>query len=209
MKIAMIGAGNVGQALGRNWAQSGHEVTYGVRDPADAKHQALAPQRVADLAAAAQGADVIVLATAWNGTEAAIKALGPLAGRIVIDCTNPLAFTPGQGLSLALGFDRSGGEMVAQWAPGAIVVKTLNQTGAEVMADPRRFPQAPVMFVASDDHEAKAKVISLVADLGFAARDGGPLKNARLLEPYAMVWIDQALVRGAGRDMAMIFSTPR
>ncbi len=91
---------------------------------------------------------------------------------------------------------------MAAGAPGAFVFKALNQTGEENLANPGAYDPRPAMFVAGDDPERKAVVLQLVDDLGFDAIDGGPLRNARLLEPLAMLWIDQALVRGHGRLFA-------
>lgn len=198
MRIAVIGAGHVGRALGQGWLKRGHELRFGVPRPGDDKYRDLpvAPMRPAD---AAKNAEAIVLATPWTATEAAIKDLGDLSGRIVIDCTNPLGMGP-EGLDLVLGHDISGGEKVAQWAKGAAVFKAFNTTGASNLADPSRYHPTPIMFVAGDDAATKAKVMGLVRDIGFAPRDAGPLRMARLLEPFAMLWIDQALYRGAGSD---------
>ena len=80
--------------------------------------------------------------------------------------------------------------------------KTFNQTGAENMAELSGYAVAPAMFVAGDDAAHKPPVMGLVRDIGFEAIDAGPLRNARLPEPLAMLWIDQALSRGAGRDFA-------
>jgi 8-hydroxy-5-deazaflavin:NADPH oxidoreductase len=82
------------------------------------------------------------------------------------------------------------------------VVKTLNQAGAEVMGNASRLSGRPVMFLAGDDAAAKDAAIELVRELGFEALDAGPLRAARLLEPFAMVWINQAIMRGEGRDWA-------
>ena len=201
MKIAVIGAGNVGRALGRRWLTCDHDVRFGVPDPASAKYADLPAQRLARPAEAAAGAEAIVIATPWPNTEAAIGGLGDLAGRIVVDCTNPLG-TGTSGLSLALGHTTSGGELVARWARGASVFKAFNTTGAANMADLRGYDPAPVMFVAGDDVARKPLVMSLARDLGFQPIDAGPLVIARLLEPLAMLWIDQALNRGAGQDFA-------
>jgi predicted dinucleotide-binding enzyme len=200
MRLGIIGAGNVGRALGEVWRRGGHDVRYGVPDPGAAKYADLAP-RIFAPADAVRDAAAIVLATPWPATEAALRGLGDLAGKIVIDCTNPLAMGP-DGLSLALGHDISGSELVASWAPGASVYKTLNQTGAENMARARDFAQRPVMFVAGDDETGKPIVLGLVEELGFEAVDAGPLRLARLLEPYGMLWIDQVLKRGAGPGFA-------
>ena len=204
MKIAIIGAGNVGGALGTNWAQKGHDIVFGVRDPKSEKSQALlrsigTKARVATVAEAAASADVIVLSTPWPATEAAIRSAGSLNGKIVLDATNPLTRGP-DGIGLEIGHAISGGEKVQGWAPGASVFKTLNTTGFGNMASPVIKGVKSVMFVAGDDAAAKPKVINLVGDLGFEVIDAGPLRNARLLEAHAMLWIDLALVRGQGRD---------
>jgi predicted dinucleotide-binding enzyme len=198
MRIAIIGAGNVGQALGKGWAKCGHEVRYGVPDPNGAKYRDLPAMTAAE---AAVGADAIVLATPWPATEAAVRGLGDLANRIVIDCTNPLGVTA-DGLGLIVGFSNSGGELVAGWAVGAAVFKAFNTTGYKNMEDAAGYTPVPAMFVAGDDEAKKPAVLGLVRDLGFAAIDAGPLRNARLLEPYGMLWIDQARNRGAGLDFA-------
>jgi hypothetical protein len=130
-----------------------------------------------------------------------VKSLGDLSGRIVIDCTNPLDMGP-DGLELVLGHTTSAGEQVASWAPGAAVFKTLNQIGADSMDKAALFPVRPVMFIAGDDPAKKPVVMSLVVKLGFEPVDAGPLRIARLLEPYGMLWIDQALNRGRGRSFA-------
>jgi len=200
MRIAIIGAGAVGQALAQGWSTAGHAVKLGVPDPKAAKYQGLRPQLTTPAEAAAD-AEVIVLATPWPKTEAAISGLGSLADRIVIDCTNPLA-SGAQGMSLEIGHSVSAGERVAQWATGASVFKTLNQTGADNMATAKAFKVKPAMFVAGDDATKKPVVLKLVSDLGFEAIDAGPLSNARLIEPLAMLWIDQVFARGRGGDFA-------
>lgn len=205
MRIGIIGAGNVGGALGRGWARAGHDVVLGVRDPGAASLAALLAETgaraVAPAAAAAEG-EVVVLALPWSAAEAAAAGLGPLAGKVVIDCMNPLAMRDG-ALELDRGFATSGGETLAGWLPGARLVKTLNQVGADIMDRAAGFAHPPAMFLAGDDAEAKALVSGLLADLGFDPLDAGDLSKARLLEPLAMVWINQALFRGKGRDWAL------
>jgi 8-hydroxy-5-deazaflavin:NADPH oxidoreductase len=197
----MIGAGNVGSALGRAWLRVGQDVVFGIPDPSDPKYRALPQEKLFKPAEAARDVEIVVLATPWPATEAAVKGLGDLSGKILIDCTNPLGMGS-DGLDLALGFETSGGEQVASWAVGASVFKSFNQTGAENMAKASLFPMRPVMFVAGDDEAAKPTVLSLVSKIGFDAIDAGPLRIARLLEPYGMLWIDQALNRGRGVDFA-------
>jgi predicted dinucleotide-binding enzyme len=201
MRIAIIGAGSVGATLGRAWLKHGEDVTWGLRNPADPKYASLPKERVKTPAEAVKPAEVMVIATPWSATEAAIKSLGSLAGKTVIDCTNPLGMGP-DGLQLVLGFNTSAGEQVASWTPGASVFKTLNTTGAGNMAKAADYPVKPMMLVAGDDAGKKPQVMELIGKLGFEPVDAGPLKNARLLEPFAMTWIDQAMKRGRGRDFA-------
>ncbi|WGS30653.1 NADPH-dependent F420 reductase [Bradyrhizobium sp. ISRA464] len=206
MKIAIIGTGNVGSALARGLRKSSHShtVVLGARDITNKATQDLAADVGAGLASpaeAAKSADLVVLALPWNVAEAAVKALGDLSGKIVIDCMNPLGMIGGV-LELTLGHTTSGGEIVASWLPGARVVKTLNQVGAEIMADNAGMPHRPVMFMAGDDTQAKAAVATVLTDLGFEPLDAGDIRTSRLLEPFGMVWINQALLRGKGRTWA-------
>jgi 8-hydroxy-5-deazaflavin:NADPH oxidoreductase len=201
MRIAIIGAGSVGSTLGQAWLKHGEDVIWGLRNPDDQKYAALPEERVKAPAEAVKGAEIVVIATPWSATQAAVQGLGSLRSKIVIDCTNPLGMGS-DGLQLVLGFDTSAGEQVASWAPGAFVFKTLNTTGASNMATATEYAVKPMMLVAGDDVAKKTVVMELVGKLGFEPVDAGPLKNARLLEPFAMVWIDQAMKRGRGRDFA-------
>ena len=202
MTIAIIGAGTVGGTLGANWAGKGHDIFFGVRDPKAEKTQSLLGKiggkvRAGSPAEAAASAEVIVLSTPWPATEAAIRSMGDLKGKIVLDATNPLARGP-EGISLEIGHTTSAGEKVQGWAAGASVYKTLNTTGFANMANPVFNGVKSIMFVAGDDAANKPKVIDLVAELGFDVVDAGPLRNARLLEAHAMLWIDLSLARGLG-----------
>lgn len=204
MKISILGAGNVGGTLGTAWARQGHEVFFGVPCPQDAKTQGLlktigVKARAGSVAEAATASNVIVLATPWPATRDAIQAAGDLAGKVVVDCTNPLK----EDFSgLVLGHTTSGAEQVAQWAKGAKVYKAFNQIGFNVMANPVFDDRRAVVFVCGDDDAHKPTVLQLAADIGFEAIDAGGLVVARLLEPYGMLWIHLALVRGLGRDFA-------
>jgi hypothetical protein len=204
MKIGIIGSGNVGSALGQRWAIAGHEIKYGARNAAKPELVALlkkigARASAGSVAEAAAFGNVILLTTPWNGTQAAIASAGNLAGKIVVDCTNPLK----ADLSgLSFGLDTSGAEQVAHWANGARVVKCFNTTGAENMTDPRFGSDRAVMFLAGDDDAAKATVSKLGEDLGFEMVDAGGLEIARLLEPVAMLWVHLAFRRGLGRNFA-------
>jgi 8-hydroxy-5-deazaflavin:NADPH oxidoreductase len=209
MRIAIIGTGNVGGAIARGLKGKGHVVLIGARDPQAADVVALASDSGATPmlpTEAAETGDVIVLALPWGVAEGAVQALGSLAGKTVIDCMNPLGMVNG-ALGLLVGHTSSGGEMVQGWLPQAHVVKTLNQVGAEMMAQNDHLPQRPVMFMAGNDSGAKTRAATLLADLGFQPLDAGDITKARLLEPFALVWINQALFRGKGRDWAFTVTT--
>lgn len=204
MRIAIIGTGNVGGAIARGLTGKGHDMVLGARDPQAPDVSALAratgARALAPEAAAAAG-DVIILALPWSAAEGAVRALGDLAGKTVIDCMNPLGMVEG-ALGLTVGHSTSGGEIVQDWLPGAHVVKTMNQVGAEIMTKNDHLSHRPVMFMAGDDAAAKAQVAALLTDLGFAPLDAGDITKSRLLEPFGMVWINQALFRGKGRNWA-------
>jgi predicted dinucleotide-binding enzyme len=199
MKIAIIGAGSVGRALGGGWRAAGHKVVYALRDLKSDSARSAAGEgfEIVPLNSAAD-ADVTILSLPWTAIGPALKEVGPLAGSILVDTSNPL--TP--SLDLAIGFDKSAGEQVAALASGARVVKAFNTTGAENMAALRDFPSRPMMPVAGDDAEAKKLVLQLAEDLGFEPVDAGPLVASRLLEPLAMFWIKQAYAQQMGRDFA-------
>ena len=188
MKIAIIGAGKVGRALGEGWSAKGHEVRYGKRETNRD---------------AAQWGEVVVLATPWPATRDAIAACGELSGKVVLDATNPL-------LPNLAGLDhpggRSGGERVSEWAAGAKVVKVFNTTGFNNMASPSYGTARSMMLYCGDDAGAKEAARRLAADLGFDPVDFGPLANAGYTENVAMAWIWLAVKGGAGRDIAFVLA---
>ncbi len=141
MRVGIIGSGTVGQHLGAGFVKHGHEVWVGTRQPTRLAEWAaqLGPKvHVVDTAEAARQGELLVVATLWTGTEAALKAAGPenFKGKVVLDATNPLRFAENAPPTLSLGFDTSAGEQVQQWLPGARVVKAYNTVGAPLMVDP-------------------------------------------------------------------------
>ena len=204
MRIAIIGTGAVGTALAVGLKGRGHAVTLGNRDPHSASvaaHASASGARVMAPSDAARHADIVVLAVPWRAMAEAISDLGDLKDKIVIDCSNPLGMVDG-ALTLTLGHDTSGGEMVQRLLPRSRVVKTLNQVGAEIMADSTGLSARPVMFMAGNDAAAKEAVSVVLEDLGFATLDAGDITLSRLLEPFGMLWINQAIRRGKGRHWA-------
>ncbi len=205
MTIAVIGTGMVGGTLGTRWAQAGHTVLFGVRNPESDKVREVVAgagsnARAVTVADAARLAETVVLATPWSATRDAVTTCGDLDGKILVDCTNPLK-PKLEGLEL--GTTTSGAEVVADWASGARVVKAFNTTGFGNMANPIYDGRATMMPICGDDTDAKGKVLELARDLGFDVIDAGPLTAARYLEPVAMFWIHLAYAAGMGRDFAL------
>jgi len=205
MRIGIIGHGHVGGALGKGWAKAGHEVVIGARDPASPKVAELLAgigdsARAGTVTEAADAGEVVVLATPWSATEGIVKTLGDLGGKPLFDVANPVL----PNLSgLTHGLDTSAAEMIAGWAEGAKVVKVFNTTGANNMENPSYPDGAATMFYCGDDAGAKQIAHQLAADLGFDPVDAGPLRQARLLEPLALLWITLAYQQGMGRDIAV------
>jgi predicted dinucleotide-binding enzyme len=203
MKLGIIGAGNVGGTLGARWARNGHTVAFGVRDPNSTESRELLQKAgsgtATTMADAAKSGDVLLVSTPWGVTRQVIESLGNLSGKIVIDATNPVL----PDLSgLALGTTTSAAEQVAQWTSGARVVKAFNTIGFNIMADPSFGSMRALLFYCGDDAAAKQTVKSLAGELGFDPQDAGPLRQARLLEPFALLWISLAYGQGYGRDFA-------
>jgi hypothetical protein len=207
-KIAILGSGAVGQTLSMGFVQRGHDVRMGTRDPGSAKIREWVGKvggkaSAGTFAEAAVFGEIAVLATKWDGTEEALRLAGPanLAGKVVLDATNPLGFTPERGLHLAIAGSDSGGEQVQRWLPGARVVKAYNTVGADHMVDPV-FPGGPPdMFLCGNDAAAKETAAGICRAFGWGAIDLGGLEMARLLEPLALVWILHA-IRSGSRDHA-------
>jgi hypothetical protein len=203
MQIGIVGTGNVGAALGTRWAQGGHEVVFGSRHPQSDEVRSLIEKsggraRAASVADAAT-CPVILLATPWAAAQKAIETMGSLQGKTLIDAVNPVEPSL---TALALGTTTSASEQIAQWAAGAHVVKAFNTVGAGVMANTDFSGGRVVMFYCGDHAPAKQTVHQLAAELGFDPVDAGPLTQARLLEPFALLWITLAIKQGLGMGIA-------
>jgi len=181
----------------------GHEIIFGSREPRQEKVQTLVAEAdeqatAATIPDAVATAEAIALTIPWNAAEDVIRQGGDWRGKIIIDCTNPIA----PGLQLAVGRDTSAAEMIAGWAKGAHVVKAFNTTGWENMMDPIYSGEAITMFICGDNAGAKAAVRGLAESMGFEVADVGSLETARFIEPMALVWISLAARQGWGRNMA-------
>jgi 8-hydroxy-5-deazaflavin:NADPH oxidoreductase len=206
MKIAIMGTGNVGTRLGKLFTLANHKVTMGSRNQQRAEEVAAAMEanvKGTIYKYAVKDAEVVVIATPWSqeATVKLIQEVGDLAGKIVIDCTNPLA--PNY-MSNTLGHTTSSSEEIAKLIPQAKVVKAFNTIFADVMQPGKQTfaGYKGTGFYCGDDPEAKEIVARLIDDAGFEPIDAGELKNARYLEPMAQLNIQIAYGLGGGTDVA-------
>jgi predicted dinucleotide-binding enzyme len=209
MKIAVLGSGMVGRALAGRTAQLGHEVAIGTRDPqatlarADgdtmgnppfsawsAEHPEVALLPFADAAA---GAELVISATAGSGAIEALRLAGAehLAGKVLVDISNPLDFSAGFPPTLFVKDTDSLGEQIQRAFPDAKVVKTLNTLRADLMVDPASLAGGDhSIFLSGDDAGAKATVTELLQSFGWHdIIDLGELSTARGTEMLLPIWL--------------------
>jgi predicted dinucleotide-binding enzyme len=184
-KIGIIGDGNVGSALGRGLKRVGYDVRAVGNDKAKIRETA-------------GWGETVILAVPFGALDDVVKAAGDaLTGKTVVDATNAL----GPDMALTVGFNTSGAEELQRKIPKARVVKSFNTVFAKHMDTGRVGNQQLSAFVAGDDPGAKTAVLQLARDIGFDAVDAGPLKNARHLEPLAVLNIHLAYVEKMGTDI--------
>lgn len=185
MRIAIIGDGNVGSALGRGLSRGGHEVATAGNEPERMR-------------AIASDAEVVVLAVPFGAVRDAATTLGStLAGKVVVDVTNALT----EDFQLAMGFDTSGAEQLQAKVPEARVVKAFNTVFAGTMDSGRVKERQLTVLAAGDDDVAKRTVLELARSIGFDAVDAGPLRNARYLEPMGVQNIQLGYGLGMGTEI--------
>lgn len=203
MKVTVIGAGNMGTAFVKQLTAAGHQVNVTARNPANAEAVAAAHNGASAVhtANAAASADVFVLATGYADAVAALKSVGDLTGKVVIDITNPLT---ADYMGLTLGHSTSAAEEIAKAMPGVEIVKAFNTVFAQMLSDGAALEngQRVTVFVASDSARAKQTATVLAESMGFSTVDAGALKNARYLEPIAGFNIYLGYGAGLGTSIA-------
>jgi predicted dinucleotide-binding enzyme len=206
MRIGILGTGDVGHALGRGFLDLGHEVLMGAREAGNAKAAAFAAAgggaaSAGTFADAAGFGELVVLATLGTATEEIVGAVADrLAGKIVWDATNPLAFEAGKPPRLAISGEDSLGERVQKKAPKARVVKVFNTVGNALMFRPQLAGGPPTMFVAGDDEAAKKTTAELLAAFGWESADTGAISSSRYLEAICLAWVIVASKTGNWRQ---------
>jgi NADPH-dependent F420 reductase len=191
-RIAIIGTGDVAAALGPEFAAQGHTIVYGSRDPSREEVQDLVAKTGDDASVttprdAAEHADIVVLAVPGMLVEDIVQSLGNLAGKIIIDPTNPLN-RGDSGFTHAV--DTSNAEIIQAAAPGSHVVKAFNALNWKTMMDPDSAGGPVSIPLAGNSDQAKQKVAALVEGMGLEAIDVGPVENAHWIEGMLILWID-------------------
>jgi predicted dinucleotide-binding enzyme len=186
MKIGIIGAGGIAQAVAKQALGAGDEVIVSnSRGPETLESvvQALGAGATAGSVRAAAQADVVVLAVQWSNVAKALAGLPDWNGRILIDATNPTAGPPDFKLAELDG--KTSSQVIASLAPGARVVKALNTlTVANLSADPREAGGRRVLFMSGDDAPAKREVAKILDRIGFATIDLGSLAIGGALQQF-------------------------
>lgn len=206
MKVGILGTGDVGRALADGFLSRGHEVMMGSRSTGNEKLQAwlVAAEGKAQAGTfedAAKHGELVVLASLGAANKEVLEAAGPanLAGKVLIDATNPLDYSQGMPPRMLEVPEGSLGAQVQALAPEAKVVKCWNTIGNPYMVEPVGFDAPPTMFMAGDHPEAKAKVKEILAAFGWEdTLDVGPIWASHYLEAMTMVWVAAFMQRGNG-----------
>jgi predicted dinucleotide-binding enzyme len=194
MRIGVLGTGMVGRAIAGKLTELGHDVRVGSRTEGEDK---------VPFAEAAAHGEVVFNCTAGSGSLDALATAGRenLAGKLLVDVSNPLQRTEG-GLALHVANTDSLGEQIQRAVPEARVVKSLNTMNCQVMVDPASVPGDHVVFVAGDDEDAKAQAAGLLGELGWPPErviNLGDLTAARGMEMYVILWVRMVPVVGGPR----------
>lgn len=201
MKITFIGNGNVGGALANNLQKAGHQVTIALKElggESETKAKELNQNfNLLEISKACGNADVVFLAVPFGAVEDALSSAGDLTGKIVVDCTNPVA----AGFKHGLNNEKSGTEFVQELVPDAKVVKSFTIYGFENFIDsnyPNYKEVRPAMLIAGNDTASKEIVRKINNDLGYDTVDTGDASQALHLEHMTLLWIKMARVQGKG-----------
>ena len=194
MRVGILGSGVVAQALAQGFIKYGHEVTLGTRDRAKLADfvSTNAAATVGSFAEAARSADLVVLAVKGTAAANAIREAGPanIAGKPVIDATNPIADAPPENgvLKFFTTLDDSLMERLQREFPDIHFVKAFNSVGSALMVDPQFKDGKPTMFICGDDEGAKKAVSGILEQFGWVTEEMGGAEAARAIEPLCILW---------------------
>ena len=200
MKIGILGSGSMGTALGMAWVDKGHHIFLGSRTPERfAEHADNPLVSFGSYAEATDFSDILLLTTGWKSTQTTLQTAGSLAGKILIDSTNPEVYGDGVPYHHEVGHSTSGAEIIAEWVQGAKIVKAFNHFYGSMIKKGTRFGDDRAMtFYCGNDIEAKQTVKQLADDLDIDTIDIGDLDMARYLEPLSALWVHLAHTVGGG-----------
>lgn len=194
-KVAVLGSGQVGQVLADGFLKHGYQVMRGTREPAKLatwKESAGKNASVGTFADCANWAEIVVLAVKGVAAESAIELAGvdALAGKTVIDATNPIAEAPPENgvLRFFTTLDDSLMERLQKKAPKARFVKAFSCVGNAFMVNPKFVNGPPTMFICGNDQGAKDQVRGILEQFGWDTSDMGGAQSARAIEPLCMLW---------------------
>jgi len=194
-RIAILGSGKVGEVLADGFLKHGYEVRRGTREIAKLaawKNTAGANASVGSFADAAKWGELVVLAVKGSAAESALDLAGAanLAGKVVIDTTNPIADGPPTNgvLHYFTTLEESLMERLQKKVPAARFVKAFNSVGNAQMVNPKLAGGPPSMFMCGNDDAAKAEVAKILDQFGWEIEDLGKVEAARAIEPLCMLW---------------------
>lgn len=201
MKIGILGSGDVAKALAGGFFKHGHEVTLGTRTPDKlAEWAAKNPKaRIASFADAAKYGELVVLAAKGTAAMEVLHLAGApnIAGKPVIDVTNPIADTPPVNgvLKYFTTLDDSQMERLQREFPSARFVKAFNSVGNAFMVNPQFKGGKPTMFICGNDDAAKQVVTGILDQFGWETADMGKVEAARAIEPLCILWCIPGFLR--------------
>jgi len=204
MKIGVIGSGIVGRTLASGFLKHEHQVMLGSREPNKTEVQQWQTEnptaKVGTFEEASAFAELAVLAVAGQVAENALLLAGPqnLAGKVVIDATNPISHDPPVKavLQFTTGPNESLGEKIQARIPLSHVVKAFNSVGNALMVNPKFEQGTPTMFYCGDSDESKTQVAGILRQFGWEPFDCGGIVAARAIEPLCMLWCIPGFLRG-------------
>lgn len=201
MKIGILGSGDVARALGGGFLKYGHDVAMGTRDASRLTEWMVShpTARVGGFDDAAQFAELAVLAVKGAAAADALHLAGTanLAGKPVMDVTNPIADAPPVNgvLKFYTSLDESQMERLQHAFPALHFVKAFNSVGHGLMVDPPFTGGKPSMFYCGNDDSAKDAVRGIIEQFGWEAADMGKAEAARAIEPLCMLWCIPGFLR--------------
>lgn len=200
-KVGVLGSGDVGKVLAAGFQKHGYDVIIASREGGKlAEWSAQTGIREGTFAQAVEHGDIIVLAVAGRVAEEALRHVGvdKLAGKVVIDATNPIAAAPPVNgvLQFFTGPNDSLMERLQKAAPEARFVKAFSCVGNPFMVNPSFPGGRPTMFICGNDADAKAQVTTLLDQFGWDTEDMGAVEAARAIEPLCQLWCIPGLARG-------------